>query len=55
MKNNKITLKMAGKKIIVDYNILGLKQVILFLQEEQKNLIPAKKKTMKFSAVEVKQ
>ena len=40
----KIILKMDGKKIIVDYNRLGLKQLIQFLELEEKQLMPAKKR-----------
>ena len=39
---NKIILKMDGKKLIVDYNILGLKQLIQFLELEEKQLEPKK-------------
>ena len=39
---NKIILKINGKEIIVDYNILGLKQVINFLELEEKQLEPKK-------------
>ena len=40
---NRIVLKMDGKKVIVDYNVLGLKQLIDFLELEEKELMPAKK------------
>lgn len=40
----KIILKMDGKKVIVDYNVLGLKQLIQFLELEEKQLMPAKKR-----------
>ena len=40
----KIILKMDGKKVIVDYNVLGLKQLIDFLELEEKQLMPAKKR-----------
>ena len=39
---NKIILKMDGKKLIVDYNILGLKQLIQFMELEEKQLEPKK-------------
>ena len=41
---NRIVLKMGGKKVIVDYNVLGLKQLIDFLELEEKQLMPAKKR-----------
>ncbi len=41
---NRIVLKMDGKKVIVDYNVLGLKQLIQFLELEEKQLMPAKKR-----------
>ena len=42
----KIILKMDGKKIIVDYNRLGLKQLIQFLELEEKQLEPKKGRKM---------
>ena len=39
---NKIILKMDEKKVIVDYNVLGLKQLIQFLELEEKQLEPKK-------------
>ena len=41
---NRIVLKMDGKKVIVDYTVLGLKQLIDFLELEEKQLMPAKKR-----------
>ena len=41
---NRIVLKMDGKKVIVDYTVLGLKQLIQFLELEEKQLMPAKKR-----------
>ena len=43
---NKIILKMDGKKLIVDYNILGLKQLIQFMELEEKQLEPKKGRKM---------
>ena len=51
---NKIILKMDGKKLIVDYNILGLKQLIQFLELEEKQLMPAKKRRNMEIPMEVK-
>ena len=39
---NKIILKMNGNKVIVDYSVLGLKQLIQFLELEEKQLEPKK-------------
>ena len=43
---NKIILKMDGKKLIIDYNALGLKQLIQFLELEEKQLEPKKGRRM---------
>ncbi len=43
---NKIILKMDEKKVIVDYNVLGLKQLIQFLELEEKQLEPKKGRKM---------
>ena len=39
---NKIILKINENKVIVDYNVLGLKQIINFLELEEKQLEPKK-------------
>lgn len=43
---NRIVLKMDEKKVIVDYNVLGLKQLIQFLELEEKQLEPKKGRKM---------
>ena len=40
---NKIILKMDGKRLEVPYSLLGVKQVIEFLELEERELIPPKK------------
>ena len=39
---NKIILKMDEKKIILPYDLVGLKQLIQFLELEEKQLEPKK-------------
>ena len=43
MSKKIIVLKMDGKYLKVPYNRLGLKQIIQFLEQEEKQLEPAKK------------
>ncbi len=43
---NKIILKMDEKKIILPYDLVGLKQLIQFLELEEKQLEPKKGRKM---------
>ena len=52
--NKKIILQMNGKKLIVDYNILGLKQLIQFLELQEKQLEPKKGRKFEVPMREVK-
>ena len=43
----KIILKIGGKKVVVSYNLLGVKQVINFLELEERELTPPRKGSRK--------
>ena len=38
----KIILKIGGKQVVVPYNLVGVKQVINFLELEERELTPRK-------------
>ena len=44
--NKKIILKLDEKKIILPYDLVGLKQLIQFLELEEKQLEPKKGRKM---------
>jgi hypothetical protein len=51
-KKNMIKLEMNGEKFKVEYGLLGLSKIKGIIQEEQKSLEPAKKRTMAMAAIE---
>ena len=54
MRNKIIVLKMDGKYLKVPYNKLGIKQIIQFLEQEERHLSPSSNRKMEFVSAEVK-
>ena len=54
MKNKNIVLKMDGKYLKVPYNRLGIKQIIQFLEQEERHLSPASNRKMEVVSAGVK-
>ena len=54
MSKKIIVLKMDGKYLKVPYNRLGIKQIIQFLEQEERHLSPSSNRKMEFVSAEVK-
>ncbi len=51
--NEMIILKINGKKVMVPYNLLGIKQAIQFLELEERELTPPRKPKNRMETLEV--
>ena len=54
MSKKIIVLKMDGKYLKVPYNRLGLKQIIQFLEQEERHLSPSSNRKMEVLSAGVK-
>ena len=54
MDKRKIVLKMDGKYIKVPYSRLGIKQIIQFLEQEERHLSPSSNRKMEVLSAGVK-
>lgn len=54
MDKRKIVLKMDGKYIKLPYSRLGIKQIIQFLEQEERHLSPSSNRKMEVLSAGVK-